>query len=143
GGGGQSVGLGEVRWVGRCGVGAVGDCVALLRDLSQRDLALTLAREILPGRHAENPRQAGRDPGDQDRIAIVRGAAYRADDGEGANQAVLSSEDGFAYVPKDAGPATLRVQPSPHAWAVAVFGSQLRTGLPGQQCLRPLVHPWI
>src|SRR5207247_946561 len=104
---------------------------------------LTLAREILPGRHAEDPRQAGRDPGDQDGIAIVRGAAYRADDGEGAHQAVLSSEDGFAYVPKDARPATFRVQPSPHAWAVAVFGSQLRTGLLGQQCLRPLVHPWI
>src|SRR5439155_18947705 len=87
-----------------------GDLLALIRDLCQRDLALTLAREVLARGHAEDARQAGRDASDKDREAIVCGAAHRAHHRERAHEAVLRPEDRLPDVTEEARPATLLVE---------------------------------
>ena len=93
-----------------------------------------------PGRHAEDARQAGRDAGDKDGIAIVRGAAHRAHDRERAHQAVLGSEDRFAHIAQETRPVALLVQASSHACAVEALFPAPCAGLLAGRHPSSLVH---
>src|SRR6266850_1325249 len=89
---GKTLGLEQKGDFRLCLGGAVPYLIAFVGDLRQIDLALALRGEVLAGRHGEDAGQRGRDPSDDDRVTLSGRAADRADDGEGAHQAVLHSE---------------------------------------------------
>src|SRR5260221_1696108 len=87
------------------------DPLPLLVDLGQRNLALALAREVFAGRHAEDPREPGRDPGNEDRKSVVGRAADGTDDGQRAHEAVLGPKNRFANVAEQTGSAAFSFEP--------------------------------
>ena len=73
--------------------GTLSHLFALARDLGRKDLALALAAHVLAGGHAEDPRQARGDAGDQDLRPIAGGTREGAHHPQRADQTVLGPED--------------------------------------------------
>src|SRR5258706_5907599 len=90
------------------------DPLPLLVDLGQRNLALALAREGFAGRHAEDPREPGRDPGNEDRKSVVGRAADGTYDCQRADEAVLGPKNRFASVASQTRSAAFSFVPDAH-----------------------------
>ena len=117
--------------------GAFGDLLALTGDLGFEDLPLALAAHVFPGSHAEDPGQAGGDPGNEHREAVRRGAGNGAHHRQRADQPVLGAEDRLTDLPEQARLAALLAQVRPQPLRVE-FGGR-------RSCRRRFedVHAWI